>query len=46
MMERASAIEPMNLEYWKQMAELCDRTEQHDRAAAIRLQWLTPHSAK
>jgi predicted Zn-dependent protease len=46
MMERATAIEPMNPEYWKQMAELCDRTEQHDRAAAIRLQWLTPHAVK
>jgi predicted Zn-dependent protease len=46
MMERATAIEPMNLDYWKQMADLCDRTGQHDRAAAVRLQWLAPPSAK
>jgi predicted Zn-dependent protease len=46
MTERATAIEPMNLDYWKQMAELYDRAGQHDRAAAVKLQWLSPPSVK
>lgn len=44
MTERATALEPMNLDYWKQMAELYERTGQHDRAAAVKLQWLSPPS--
>jgi tetratricopeptide (TPR) repeat protein len=46
MTERATAIEPMNLDYWKQMAELYERVGQHDRAAAVKLQWLSPPSLK
>ena len=46
MTERATAIEPMNLDYWKQMAELYDRAGQPERAAAVRLQWLSLPSAK
>lgn len=46
MTERATAIEPMNLDYWKQMAELYDRAGQHDRAAAVKLQWLSPPTMK
>ena len=45
MTERATAIEPMNLDYWKQMAELYDRAGQPERAAAVRLQWLSLPSA-
>lgn len=41
MSEHAALVEPMNLKYWKQTADLCDRAGQHDRAKAIRLQWLT-----
>ena len=41
MSERAALIEPMNLAYWKQTADLCDQAGQHDRAQAIRLQWLS-----
>lgn len=44
--ERATAIEPMNTDYWKQMAELYDRVGQHDRAAAVKLQWLSPPRVK
>jgi len=36
----------MNLDYWKQMAELYDRAGQPERAAAVRLQWLSLPSAK
>jgi hypothetical protein len=36
----------MNLDYWKQLAELYDRTGQRDRAAAVRLQWLSPPTMK
>jgi Tfp pilus assembly protein PilF len=46
MTERATAIEPMNLDYWKQMAELYERAGQHDRAAAVKLQWLSPPTIK
>lgn len=44
--ERATAIEPMNADYWRQMAELYERTGQTDRAAAVRLQWLSLPSSK
>lgn len=40
MCQRAALIEPMNLAYWKQTADLYDRAGQHERAEAIRLQWL------
>jgi predicted Zn-dependent protease len=40
MSERAAHIEPMNLTYWNQTADLYDRAGQRDRAEAIRLQWL------
>ena len=40
--EHAASIEPMNLGYWKQVAELYERTGQRQRAAAVKLQWLTP----
>ena len=46
MTERATAVEPMNLDYWKQMAELYERAGQHDRAAAVKLQWLSPPTVK
>jgi tetratricopeptide (TPR) repeat protein len=46
MTERATAIEPMNLDYWKQMAGLYERVGQHDRAAAVKLQWLSLPSVK
>jgi tetratricopeptide (TPR) repeat protein len=46
MTERATAIEPMNLDYWKQMAELYKRTGQPGRAAAVTLQWLSPPAMK
>jgi predicted Zn-dependent protease len=41
MTERATAIEPMNRDYWMQLAELYERTGQRDRAAAVKLQWLS-----
>jgi tetratricopeptide (TPR) repeat protein len=41
MTERATAIEPTNRAYWKQLAELYDQSGQHDRASAVRLQWLS-----
>jgi tetratricopeptide (TPR) repeat protein len=44
--ERATVIEPMNLDYWKQMADLYERTGQADRAAAVKLQWLSPPKVK
>jgi len=44
--ERATAIEPMNLDYWRQMADLYERAGQRDRAAAVRLQWLSPPTMK
>jgi len=44
--ERATAIEPMNLDYWKQMADLYERTGQAERAAAVKLQWLNRPSGK
>ncbi len=44
--ERATKIEPMNLAYWKQMADLYERVGERDRAAAVRLQWLSPPSVK
>lgn len=40
--ERATKIEPMNPAYWKLLADLCERSGQRQRAAAIRLQWLNP----
>lgn len=46
MTERATVIEPMNLDYWKQMADLYSRVGQHDRAAAVKLQWLSPPNMK
>lgn len=46
MTEHATAIEPMNLDYWKQMADLYERAGQHDRAAAVKLQWLNPPTVK
>lgn len=44
--ERAAAVEPMNLAYWRQLADLCRRDGQNARAEAITLQWLTPPSVK
>jgi tetratricopeptide (TPR) repeat protein len=41
MSERAARIEPTNLKYWAQTADLCERAGQADRASAIRLQWLS-----
>lgn len=38
--ERAAALEPMNAAHWQLLADLCERTGQHDRASAIALQWL------
>jgi len=40
MSERAALIEPMNKSYWSQTADLYEQAGQHDRAQAIRLQWL------
>jgi hypothetical protein len=34
-------MEPMNLAYWKKLAELYDRIGDHDRASAIKLQWIS-----
>lgn len=42
MTEQAAQIEPDNLGYWKQLAELCEQAGDTGRASAIRLQWLTP----
>jgi len=42
MAERAASIEPMNTEYWKEVAELYNRAGQPARAEAIVLQWLSP----
>ncbi|MEE4110805.1 MAG: hypothetical protein V2I24_15750 [Halieaceae bacterium] len=42
MTERATRIEPTNLGYWRQLADLCERNGETGRASAIRLQWLTP----
>lgn len=44
--ERAAKIEPTNLAYWQQLAELYDRGGERGRASAIRLQWLTPRTPK
>lgn len=44
--ERATAIEPMNRDYWVQLAELYERTGQRDRAAAVKLQWLNRPAVK
>lgn len=44
MTERATVIEPMNLGYWRLLADLCNRTGQQERANAIALQWLRPPS--
>ena len=40
--ERAASIEPGNLAYWQQLANLCERAGEHGRASAIKLQWMTP----
>lgn len=40
MSERAVSIEPSSVGYWRLLADLCDRTGQHDRANAIAVQWL------
>lgn len=42
MTEQATRIEPTNLGYWRQLADLCERNGETGRASAIRLQWLTP----
>ena len=39
--DRATKIEPTNLAYWGQLADLCERAGDHGRANAIKLQWLT-----
>jgi tetratricopeptide (TPR) repeat protein len=44
--EHATAIEPTNTDYWKQMAALYDRVGRHDRATAVTLQWLTKPPVK
>ena len=41
MTERATSINPTNLAQWKLLAELCERTGQHNRANAIAVQWLS-----
>jgi hypothetical protein len=41
MTERATQVNPENLGYWRQLADLCERDGQSGRASAIRLQWLT-----
>ena len=37
MAERATQIEPMNLNYWRLLADLCRRNGQEARAEAITL---------
>jgi tetratricopeptide (TPR) repeat protein len=39
--KHATQMEPMNLAYWKKLAELYDRIGDHDRASAIKLQWIS-----
>ncbi|MFO1328074.1 MAG: hypothetical protein U1F56_12010 [Rubrivivax sp.] len=43
--ERAAALEPTRPAHWRLLAELCERTGQHERASAIALQWLRPAAA-
>lgn len=40
--EQATRIDPANLGYWRQLADLCERAGDTGRANAIRLQWLRP----
>ena len=44
--ERAAGIDPMNRTYWELLAELCDRSGEHGRASAIRLQWLSERTPR
>jgi tetratricopeptide (TPR) repeat protein len=46
MTEQATRIEPSNLGYWRQLADLCERNGEFGRASAIRMQWLTPRFPK
>jgi len=39
--ERAMSLDPSNLDAWRLLATLCDRTGQKERANAIALQWLS-----
>lgn len=42
LLERATAVEPMNVGHWKLLAAVCRRTGQAARAEAITQQWLRP----
>jgi tetratricopeptide (TPR) repeat protein len=44
MAERAAKIDPGNPAYWQQLSDLCERSGEHGRANAIKLQWLTRRS--